>query len=334
MNASSPRFQAPLWLPGGHAQTIWAAVQAQRLPGGRKPPLWRWERWDTPDGDFIDVALSVQAGEACGRRPWLVLFHGLEGSAASHYALALQYLAELRGWSMVVPHFRGCGGQPNRAARAYHSGDADEADWILRRLCLCAQGPLFAVGVSLGGNVLARWAGLQGARAADVVRALAVMSAPLDLVAGGRALGRGLNRWIYTPMFLRTLMPKALAKWEQFPGLFDREAVLRSRDLQDFDDAFTAPVHGFRDALDYWHRASAKPVLADIRVPALLLNARNDPFVPAASLPGARDVGASVTLWQPEQGGHVGFVEGSWPGHVRAMPEAVMRWLAGHESKE
>lgn len=320
-------FTPVRWLPGGHAQTIWPALYARQRPAGHAPPVWTWERWETADGDFIDVALR-EAPQARSGAPWLVLFHGLEGSASSHYVQAMAYVAGQRGWHLAVPHFRGCSGQINHAPRAYHCADSDELDWMLRRMRARASGPLYAMGVSLGGNVLARWAGLQESAARGVVQALAVVSAPLDLVAGGMALGRGLNRHLYARMFLRTLVPKALAKWRQFPGLFDREAVLRARDLHAFDDAFTAPVHGFRDAMDYWRQASARPLLGGIAVPALVLNALDDPFVPAASLPAAHEASARVTLWQPPQGGHVGFAQGRWPGHVMAMPQAVARWLA------
>jgi len=135
-------------------------------------------------------------------------------------------------------------------------------------------------------------------------------------------------------MFLSTMVPKAMRKWQQFPGLFDRDAMLRARDLYEFDNLFTAPLHGFKNTEDYWARASAKPLLADIRVPALALNALNDPFVPASSLPRQTDVGHHVTLWQPAQGGHVGFPVShgalGLPGHVLAMPEAVGAWLLQH----
>ena len=288
-------------------------------------PAWRRERWDTPDGDFIDVDFSSHPAGA--NAPTLVLFHGLEGSSSSHYAKALAQVCAQRGWHLAVPHFRGCSGEPNRLLRAYHSGDADEVDWILRRLQQGASGELLAMGVSLGGNALARWAGLQQQAAAELVKGAAVICAPLDLVAGGVNLGQGLNRWIYTPVFLRTLVPKALAKWQQAPGLFDRQRLQRARTLHDFDDVFTAPVHGFRDADDYWRRASAKPLLKQVAVPLLLLNARNDPFVPVHSLPTPDEVSAAVQLWQPPHGGHVGFASGAWPAHVQAMPLAVTEWL-------
>ena len=167
-----------------------------------------------------------------------------------------------------------------------------------------------------------------GATAAGTVRAVCAVSSPIDLAAGGRAIGTGFNRQVYTRMFLRTMKPKALALLAQHPGLFDRARLLAARTLHEFDNVFTAPLHGFRDADDYWSRGSAKPHLHRIRIPALVLNALNDPFVPAHCLPHSREVGPSVTLWQPLHGGHVGFPAGRWPGHVHTLPERVMAWIA------
>lgn len=323
-------YTAPLWLPGGNLQTIWPALYARRVHGPQ--PRFRRERWDTPDGDFLDVDwLQGPAGATL-----LVLFHGLEGSSQSHYAQAFAEFAREQGLRYAVPHFRGCSGELNRAPRAYHSGDFEEIDWILRRMRQQHAGRIIAVGISLGGNALMRWAGEHGGTASAIVDAVASVCSPLDLAAGGHAIGRGFNRQVYTRMFLRTMKTKAYAKLQQHPGLFDLEAMRRTRDLYEFDNIFTAPLHGFRDTDDYWSRASAKPHLAHIRIPALALNARNDPFVPAASLPQARDASNFVTLWQPEHGGHVGFAGGRWPGHVRPMPQAVGRWLlqaAGAEEK-
>ncbi len=317
-------YQAPWWLPGGNLQTIWPALYARRVFG--PAPQYRRERWATPDGDFIDVDFLVPA--AAPAQPLLVLFHGLEGSSRSHYAEAFADFAQARGWAYAVPHFRGCSGELNLGPRAYHSGDFEEIGWVLGRLAAAHAGPVLAVGVSLGGNALMRWAGEMGDAAAGVVAGVASVSSPIDLAAGGRAIGQGFNRLVYTRMFLRTMVPKALQKLQQHPGLFDRDRLLRARDLYEFDNIFTAPLHGFRDTDDYWARASAKPHLHRIRVPALVLNALNDPFVPASSLPAAHEVGAQVTLWQPAHGGHVGFPQGRWPGHVRAMPDAVGAWLA------
>jgi predicted alpha/beta-fold hydrolase len=174
-------------------------------------------------------------------------------------------------------------------------------------------------------------AGAWGAQAGQKVKAVAAVCSPLDLAAGGHAIGRGFNRLVYTRMFLATMVPKALKKLDQHPGLFSRDALLSARNLYDFDNVFTAPLHGFKDTDDYWARASAQPLLARIGVPALALNALNDPFVPRQSLPLREQVGANVTLWQPRQGGHVGFPVASsaldFPANVRVMPHAVGQWL-------
>jgi predicted alpha/beta-fold hydrolase len=315
-------FRAPRWLPGGHAQTIWASLYGRRVLGPR--PAYQRERWATPDGDFIDVDFVLSREP---NAPWLVLFHGLEGSSRSHYAEAFAGVVQGLGWNYAVPHFRGCSGELNLAPRAYHSGDYEEIGWILGGLRERAGQALYAVGVSLGGNALLRWAEEAGESASATVRAVAAVCSPVDLTAGGHAIGRGLNRRIYTPYFLRSMKPKAKAKWAQHPGLFDRDRMAAARDLYEFDNLFTAPLHGFRSTDDYWARASAKPHLARIRVQALVLNARNDPFVPAASLPVEKDVGPFVTLWRPPHGGHVGFPTGRFPAHVRAMPQAVVDWL-------
>ena len=325
-------LRAPWWLPGGHAQTIWGAKLARRAPASAPPsapPLrWQRERWGTPDADFIEVDF-LDAPAPAGA-PLLVLFHGLEGSSASHYAQAFAHWAQAAGVRLAVPHFRGCSGPLNLAPRAYHSGDFEEIGWILGRLRLRSAVPLQAVGISLGGNALLRWAQEAGEGASALVSAVAAVCAPLDLAASGHAIGRGFNRQVYTRMFLQSMKPKALAKLAQHPGLFNREALLAARDLYQFDNLFTAPLHGFRDTDDYWARASARPHLARIRIPALVLNALNDPFVPTASLPRAAEVGRFVQLWQPPHGGHVGFPQGPFPGHVHGLPQAVAGWLAEH----
>ncbi|MET0208620.1 MAG: alpha/beta fold hydrolase [Burkholderiaceae bacterium] len=326
------QYTAPRWLPGGNLQTIWPALYARRADGPL--PAYRRERWNTPDGDFIDV--DFIDARAPGPRRLLVLFHGLEGSSRSHYAEAFAAFAAAHGMAFAVPHFRGCSGELNLAPRAYHSGDFEEIGWILGRLRerhdAAGGGEMLVAGVSLGGNALLRWAEEAGESASRIAGAVAAISAPIDLAAGGRAIGVGFNRLVYTRMFLSTMKPKALAKLAQHPGLFDRDALMAARDLYAFDNVFTAPLHGFRNTDDYWSRGSAKPHLAAIRIPALVVNAANDPFVPAASLPHQGEVGAHVTLWQPRHGGHVGFPRGRPPGHVGAMPEAVGNWLLGAQN--
>jgi len=282
---------------------------------------YRRERWDTPDGDFIDVDLALPE-PVRATSPLLVLFHGLEGDSQSHYSRSLMRDAADRGWRGIVVHFRGCSGEPNRLPRAYHSGDSDEGDWVLRRVHdRWAQAPLYTVGISLGGNMLAKWLG-ERAEDAQFVTAAASVGSPLDLAAGGAALARGFNR-IYTQMFLATLKPKALAKARRFPGVVDVDRLRASRNLYEFDNEYTAPVHGFRNTDDYWNRASGKPWLHGVRVPHLVLNALNDPFVPAASLPRADQVSSHVRLEQPAGGGHIGFVRGALPGRLDFLPQRL-----------
>ena len=285
-------------------------------------PSYRRERWTTPDDDFIDLDWV----DAAPGQPLVVLFHGLEGSSRSHYARSLMRLLARRGWLGVVVHFRGCSGEPNRRPRAYHSGDSAEIDWILRRLSKEHGGPLFAIGVSLGGNALLKWLGEQG-DAAAIVRAAAAVSAPLDLAASNAALSVGLNLY-YARHFLKTLIPTALGKNVRYPGLIDTQRVKAARTLKDFDDVVTAPLHGFRDASDYYAQSSAMHYLGGVRVPTLLLNARNDPFLPAAVLPDPRRLPAAFSAEFPVAGGHVGFVAGRFPGHGDWLPQRLLSYFA------
>lgn len=311
-------YRAPWWLPGGHLQTI---IPSQMTPA--PSVVYRRERWSTPDDDFIDVDFI----DGMPGKPFLVLFHGLEGSSQSHYARALMSHIRTLGWSGAIPHFRSCSGELNLAPRFYHSGDVDELDWILKRLRVVADNlqssHYYTVGASLGGNALLRWLG-EAQHQADFIDAACAISAPVCLRSGGTAIARGFNR-LYTHVFLRTLKPKSLKKLEQYPGLFDGEALRRARNLYEFDNVVTAPLHGFRDTDDYWHRCSAKHVLEDITVPTLLLNARNDPFLPACDLPPT--AGAAVTLQYPEHGGHLGFASGGPPGSLTWLPSRIVDFL-------
>ena len=314
-------YRAPWWLPGGHLQTLVPALApAPRVTYSR-------QRWETPDGDFVDVDW---AGDARAKR-LLVLFHGLEGSSRSHYARALAEHAVTLGWRFALPHFRGCSGALNRLPRAYHSGDSDEVDWMLRRFAhsgatlYAGEGRLCAVGVSLGGNVLLKWLGERGAEAARLVRRAAAISAPIDLAASGNALDRGFNRRSYTRIFLATLKAKAFAKLALKQLRVDERRLARARTLREFDDLFTAPLHGFRDADDYWARAASAPWLSRIAVPTLVLNARNDPFLPAAALERAtREASPELVLEFPRTGGHAGF-----PGRDRWLARRVLDFLSG-----
>lgn len=311
-------YHAPYWLPGGHLQTILPHLLASRprLPYQR-------ERVELADGDFIDLDWLDNTPTA----PLLVVFHGLEGNAHGYYVLALMHAAQQAGLSGVVVNFRGCSGTPNRLGRAYFAGDSAEIGDILGLLRhRFPQRPLHAAGYSLGGNALLLWLGQQGAQACPIIQSATAVSAPLDLTAAGNTLDRGANRWLYTRHFLRTLKQKVLAKHPRFPDLYDIDNIRHAQCFRDFDDHFTAPVHGFRDAADYWRKASSLPWLKHIQLPTLIINAKNDPFMPASALPEQNAVSPFVTLEFPAQGGHVGF-PGPYPGDVRWLPERILRFI-------
>ena len=272
----------------------------------------RMERWSTPDDDFLDLhRIDAPPG-----RPRLLILHGLEGTVRSHYAVGLLHEAQRRGWAADLLIFRSCGDEPNRALRLYHSGETSDLDFVVRRLV--ADDParaLLIAGVSLGGNVLLKWLGEQGDAAPRQLLGAAAVSVPFDLARGSRHLDRGFSR-VYQAHFLRSLRRKALEKSTRFPEAIRAEVVLRPRTLYDFDDLVTAPVHGFRDADDYYTRSSSLPYLARIRVRTLLLSARDDPFLPSEVLDEVRDVARANPSLYPEfveRGGHVGFIAGSLP---------------------
>jgi len=317
-------YDAPFWLPGGHAQTIFPVL----LPN--PAVTYRREQVETPDGDFWLLDWLVDPTPRADDAPLVVLFHGLESSSRSHYALALMARLAALGWRGVVPHFRGCGGDPNRLPRAYHSGDHEEIGAMLEavRARVDPRTPVFAYGMSLGGSALLNWVGRNGADAGRMISAAAAASAPLDLMASGRSIDQGMNRLLYAQNFLRTLKPKAADMARRFPGYIDEQRVARVSTMWEFDETVTAPLHGFAGADDYWTRASCKPWLRDVVLPTLVLNAKNDPFVPAASLPGSADVSAQVLLDQPDKGGHGGFARSPLPGNIQWMAQRVTRFFA------
>jgi predicted alpha/beta-fold hydrolase len=313
----SAAYRAPAWLPGGHLQTIYANLFIHA------PPLaYRRERLELPDGDFLDFDWVDGAHGA----PVVVLFHGLEGSALSPYARDLMATVLARDWHGVVAHFRGCSGEDNRLPRAYFAGDSEEIERILRHIKKQhADAPIYAVGVSLGGNALLKWLGESGDAAKALIERAAGVSAPLDLTAAGNTLDQGFNRLVYTAHFLSTLKAKALRIAARFPGVLDAKAIANATTFREFDSLVTARLHGFRDADDYWYRVSSKPLLKSITVPTLVINAKNDPFLPAWALPTAADVSPSVTLEQPETGGHVAFPSGLFPGKLDWLPRRLMQ---------
>lgn len=320
MPESISDYKAPGWCPGGHLQTV---LPARLSP--RPHVVYRREEVDMPDGDFMlwDWVTPEPFGV---ETPVLVLFHGLEGASDSHYALALMHACAQRGWRGVVAHFRSCGGKINRLPRAYFAGDSNDCEWVLKTIkARFPAAPLYAVGVSLGANQLSKYLGDRG-EDAQLVTAAAAIGAPLDLVAGSERVNKGVNV-LYADMFLSTLKPKLEEKARMFPTLIDIEAVRRCKTLYDFDSIYTAPIHGFYSAMDYWQRCSCKPVLGNVKVPLLFLIARNDPFLPAWALPTADQVSNYVTTEFPQEGGHIGFPQGKAPGNLLYLPNRILRYF-------
>ena len=302
---SSSGFRPAWWLPGPHLQTLWAALVRRR---GR--PVLERERLELPDGDFLDLDWNRAAP---ANTPVVVVLHGLEGSSASPYAWGLLAAFERRGWSAVVMHFRGCGGEPNRLARSYHSGETGDLARVIEDLRRrFPHRPLFAAGVSLGGNVLLKWLGEIGSRAP--LAGAAAVSVPLDLGQCAERIEQGFSK-VYRRYLVRALHRKLRAKfgaWEESP--IDLAALPRWRTFREFDENVTAPLHGFTGAEDYYRRASSGPFVARIRKPTLIVQARNDPFLPGAAVP---PLAPCVRLDLPSGGGHAGFVQGAVPGRPR-----------------
>jgi predicted alpha/beta-fold hydrolase len=315
-------YVAPSWLPGGNAQTIYPFMLRSLII-----PAYQRERLELDDGDFIDIDWLDNSID----RPLVIMFHGLEGGSSSHYARSIMGLFQELGWRGAVVHFRGCSGTPNRLPRAYHAGDSEEIDRILHKVrernqSLGSSAPLYVIGISLGGNALLKWLGEQGKKACHIIDGAVTVSVPLDLVAAGKALDSGFNR-LYTQHFLGTLKKKVLKKLDDFPGLFDAVAVAECTTLYQFDNLVTAPLHGFSNTDEYWALSSSKPWLKHIQVPTLVINARNDPFMPSSSLPAQTDVSCSVSLEFPAEGGHVGFLSSPFPGNLTWLPERVIRFF-------
>ena len=327
MSRSSEYTYTPAWwVPGAHLQTLWGKL-VRRAPRVQT----RVERWTTPDGDEIELR-RLDASSASSETPRLLLLHGLEGTINSIYLLGTLAEARARGWAADALIFRTCNGEMNRARRMYHSGETTDLDFVVRRLVAAnPMQPLVAAGFSLGGNVLLKWLGEQGASAPSQLVAAAAVSVPYDLERGSRHIERGFAR-IYGRHFLRTLRAKARAKLERFPGLFDATTLDQARTLYDFDDSVTAPVHGFRDASDYYSRSSSLNFLSRIQRPTLLLSARNDPFLPREVLDRVADVATDNDCLEVEfheLGGHVGFVSGHNPFRPRFYAERrVIDFLA------
>ncbi len=299
------------WLPGAHAMTVFASV-ARFLP---RPPSSR-ERWELPDGDFLDVdRFAPPAATAVEDPPLLVVCHGLEGSSRAPYVRGLVALALSRGLAVLALNFRSCSGETNRLPRFYHSGETGDLAHAVERLAGERPGrPILVAGFSLGGNVVVKYLGERGDGLPPEVRGAAVVSVPFDLERSARAVdGPGFWSWVYRERFMRRLRRKAAEKARRFPGAFDAARAARARTFAEFDAVVTAPLHGFPSAEAYWRTSSAGRFLAGVRRPLLALSSLDDPIVPAESIPVAEArANPHVTLETVRAGGHVAFVSG-WP---------------------
>ena len=315
----------PAWFaPGPHVRTLWARL-FRRVA---LPRAVEHLRWDTPDGDFVDVVRLPAPPD----RPRVVLLHGLEGTARSPYARGMLHECARRGWGADLMLFRSCGGEITRARRFYHSGETGDLAWVVDRvLAEFPRAPLGLAGVSLGGNVLLKYLGERGATLDPRIVGAAAVSVPFDLGRGSRWIGRGFGK-VYERYFLDSLKRKTREKARRHPDLVDLARLERVTTLLEFDDLVTGPLHGFESADDYYTRSSSLHFLRDIRVPTLLLSAIDDPFLPSAVLDqvreAARDNGCLTTEF-PAKGGHVGFVAGRVPWRAFYYAEwRVTDWLA------
>jgi predicted alpha/beta-fold hydrolase len=311
--------EPPWWHRNRHLQTI--------LPKFFLPhpevPLRDRERLELPDGDFVDLDwIGPRPGPA---GPVVLILHGLEGSAESHYAKALLAALHDHGWPGGVLHFRGCSGEPNRLTRSYHAGDTGDLTWILERMAAPGR-QIYLVGYSLGGNVLLKYLGERGRRSAAV--AAVAISVPFDLQDSAAALNEGFSRF-YKWHLLRTMRRKLK---DRYPGgqnaPFSWRRAMAARSFYEFDDAVTAPLHGFGGADHYYQMCSSGRFLKSIRTPTLLIQAADDPFMTPAALPRPADLPDCVTLDLSRYGGHVGFIEGGRPWRPESSLTArIVRFL-------
>jgi uncharacterized protein len=315
-------FQPAFWLSGPHLQTLAGKFLRPRM----QLDLTR-ERWTTPDGDFLDLDFTPETVGPREPGPLVLILHGLEGSTRRPYVrLAMRELAS-RGIRAVGLNFRSCSGEPNRAPTFYHSGDTGDVAWVLEELAQRFPGrPLGAVGFSLGGNVLLKLL----AEDPGPLQAAVAISPPFDLAEGTRQLERTRMGRLYARRFLRSLLEKVETKSRLLSTRVDLAKLRKVRSLREFDDAATAPLHGFTDAWDYYRQSSCGPLLPEIRTPTLVLHARDDPFLPEPAIPAAALNGNPwLRSSLPQHGGHVGFIERDGPGAIRFWSESeAARYLA------
>jgi predicted alpha/beta-fold hydrolase len=297
------KFIAPWWAKNRHLQTVWGSL-FRRLPA---LPKMQRNRLELDDGDFIDVDIYPLEN-----RPTLLLLHGLEGSIDSPYIRGMIDAAKAKRWQIVVMHFRSCSGEPNRLLRSYNSGVSDDLHAVLKLLEQMSIKIDYIVGYSLGGNVLLKWLGEQSERVA--IKAAVAVSVPLMLDICATEIHRGFSR-VYENALLKTLRHKTRQKSlkfgsEKLPKLEDISSL---NSFWKFDDQVTAPAHGYKNARDYYNQASSRQFVKHIRIPTLIIQSKDDPFMNADVLPNMDELPANVILEANSHGGHVGFIQGKWP---------------------
>ncbi|HEU5281270.1 MAG TPA: hydrolase [Gammaproteobacteria bacterium] len=319
------QFKPAWWLKNSHLQTIWPVLARKSV---KNLPLER-ERLELPDGDFMDLDWM---GRSETGQPLVIVLHGFEGSIESHYAKTM--LRELRGkgWRGVFMHFRGCSGEPNRLARGYHSGETADLDFLVKVLTQREPNtPMAAIGYSLGGNVLLKWLGETSG--ANPLQAAIAISVPFELHKAAARIQTGFSRF-YQWYFLKCLRRRLMDKFKYIQSSIDLAVLGGARTIRDFDNAYTAPLHGFQNADHYYTVSSSRQYLKNITVPTLLVHAKDDPFMTADVLPEAHELSPAVTLELSETGGHVGFVTGRYPWKPeywleKRVPQFLMAKFAG-----
>lgn len=292
-------YQAPFLLQNRHMLTIYPS-----LFRSIKPVSYRRERIITPDNDFLDLDFSEQ-----GNKSIVIILHGLEGNSTRKYVLGMVHIFNGAGFDTVSMNFRGCSGEPNRNLRFYHSGETGDLHAVIAHLVsLKKYTAIHLVGFSLGGNVTLKYLGERGNAVVGMIKSAVAISVPCDLKSGSAELEKRHNI-IYMQRFIRDLGHKLRLKEQQFPGSIRLNNYSEVKSFRQFDDRYTAPMHGFKDALTYWEQCSSRPLLHNIRIPALIINAQDDPFLGKECYP--YEIAADspyVFLETPHQGGHVGFV--------------------------
>lgn len=319
-------FSPSWWCPGPHAQTI----AARFLRTSHKFSYQR-SRLELPDGDFLDLDFC----QTVPGSPLVIILHGLEGSSDAPYVRSLAAKVISEDWNCLAVNFRSCSGEPNRLQQSYHSGQTRDLKFVIEHV-RARYSAIFLAGYSIGGNIILKWLGEEGEAAAEKgVKGAVAVSVPYDLEKAVEVLDRGFNKGVYTANLLWTLKKKSRQKSRSFPEAFRMKEINACRTFRGFDSLVTAPIHGFKDAEDYWRSSSARYFLEKIKVPALLVHAADDPFFPEALLP-VEEIrkSPSLKLLLTRRGGHVGFMAGKTPWHQEAwLEDEILAFLAGTKQK-